>query len=388
MSAVDQHDDLDDLDDLDIATADPGGMLGQVASAGDQARAALAATQSVPLVGPAPGAVVVAGMGGSGIAGDVLAALAYFRSPVPVLTVKGDRLPAFVGPSTLLVAVSYSGATDETLAAVEEGLSAGARLVAVCSGGRLAELAQRHGAPVALVAPGRMPRAALWSLTVPVCLAAAAVGVLEPLAEQVRAAADTLDAEAERLGPTVLTETNPAKQAARRLVGKLPVIWGSGQLGAIAATRLRTQCNENAKVTATSAAVPESNHNDIMGLEGGLGPGRELVLLRDRAGEHERDARRIAAACGALGVTPIVREAGEGPPLVRLARLLALVDFTSVYLGLARGVDPTPIETIFKIKAALATGAASAGASEGRNSEVRPPSGAGGMPSASPSVSQ
>jgi len=174
VSAVDQH---DDLDDLDIATADPGGMLGQVASAGDQARAALAATQSVPLVGPAPGAVVVAGMGGSGIAGDVLAALAYFRSPVPVLTVKGDRLPAFVGPSTLLVAVSYSGATDETLAAVEEGLSAGARLVAVCSGGRLAELAQRHGAPVALVAPGRMPRAALWSLTVPVCLAAAAPSI-------------------------------------------------------------------------------------------------------------------------------------------------------------------------------------------------------------------
>jgi glucose/mannose-6-phosphate isomerase len=352
------RDDLDDLDldNLDLASADPGGMLGQVASAGDQARAALAAAQVAPLVGPAPGAVVVAGMGGSGIAGDVLAALAYFHSPVPVLTVKGDRLPAFAGPSTLLVAVSYSGATDETLAAVEEGLSAGARLVAVCSGGRLAELAQQHGAPVVLVAPGRMPRAALWSLAVPVCLTAAAAGLLEPLADQVRAAADTLDAEAEALGPTVPTEANPAKQAAGRLRGKLPVAWGSGQLGAVAAVRLRTQCNENAKITATSAAVPESNHNDVMGLEGGLGPGRELVLLRDRAGEHERDARRIAAACGALGVTdPIQRAGGAGPPLVRLARLLSFVDFTSVYLGLALGVDPTPIDTIGRIKAALAT---------------------------------
>jgi glucose/mannose-6-phosphate isomerase len=338
-----------------LAAGDPGGMLGQVASAGDQARAALTAAEVAPLVGAEPTAVAVAGMGGSGIAGDVLAALAYFRSPVPVLTVKGDRLPAFVGQRTLLLAVSYSGNTDEVLAAVEEGLSAGARLLAVCSGGRLAELARQHGAPVVLVAPGRMPRAALWSLAVPVCLAAAAAGALDPLADQVRAAADTLDAEADALGPAVPTAANPAKQAALRLVGKLPVAWGGGQLGAVAATRLRTQCNENAKVSATAAAVPESNHNDVMGLEGGLGPGRELVLLRDPAGEHQRDARRIAAACEALGVTsPVVRTAGEGPPLVRLARLLSFVDFASVYLGLAIGVDPTPIDAIDRIKAALA----------------------------------
>ncbi len=348
-----------DLDDpVALAAADPGGMLGQVASAGDQARAALAAAQLAPLVGPEPRSVVVAGMGGSGIAGDVLGALAFYRSPVPVMSVKGDRLPGFVGPSTLLLAVSYSGATDETLAAVEEGLSAGARLVAVCSGGRLEELARQYGAPVVRVAPGRMPRAALWSLAVPVCMAAFAVGVLEPFADQVRAAADTLDAEADLLGPGVPTDTNPAKRAALRLLGKLPVIWGTGQLGAVAATRLRTQCNENAKITATSAPVPESNHNDIMGLEGGLGSDRELVLLRDRVGEHERDARRVIAAREALDVSnPILREAGEGPPLVRLARLLAFVDHASVYLGLGRGVDPTPIETIFRLKAALATGA-------------------------------
>jgi glucose/mannose-6-phosphate isomerase len=348
-----------DLDDpAALAAADPGGMLGQVASAADQARAALAASRRAPLVGPEPRSVVVAGMGGSGIAGDVLSALAFYRSPVPVLSVKGDRLPGFVGPSTLLVAVSYSGTTDETLAAVEEGLSARARLVAVCSGGRLEELARQHGAPVVTVPPGRMPRAALWSLAVPVCMAASAAGVLEPLAEQVRGAADALDAETDLLGPNVSIESNPAKQAALRLLGKLPIVWGTGQLGAVAATRLRTQCNENAKITATSAPVPESNHNDIMGLEGGLGPGRELVLLRDRPGEHERDAKRVMAACEALDVSsPILRDAGSGQPLVRLARLMAFVDYLSVYLGIGRGVDPTPIDTIFRLKAALATGA-------------------------------
>ena len=187
-----------------------------------------------------------------------------------------------------------------------------------------------------------MPRAALWSLLVPVCSAAEAAGVLPPLRDQVLAAADALDAEAAALGPAAPTDANPAKQAALRLLDRLPVVWGSGQLGAVAATRFRTECNENAKVPVVSAALPEANHNDVMGLEGGLGSGRALVLLRDEAGEHERDGLRIAAALE-----------GEGDPLVRLARLTAFADFAATYLAIARGVDPTPIRTLDRIKAAL-----------------------------------
>jgi glucose/mannose-6-phosphate isomerase len=337
-----------------LAAADPGDMLGQVAGAGDQARAALRAAESAILVGPLPEVVVVAGMGGSGVAGDVLAALAFASSAVPVLPVKGDRLPGFVGPGTLLIAVSYSGDTAETLSAVEQGLAVGARLVAVASGGALAELAQGRGAPLVAVEGGRMPRAALWSLAVPVCAAASAAGVLPPLRDQVLAAADALDAEAAALGPAVATGANPAKRAALRLLDRLPVVWGSGQLGAVAATRLRTQCNENAKVPVVSAPLPEADHNDVMGLEGGLGPGRELVLLRDEAGEHPRDGRRIQAVLEALAVDdPVVRLAGEGPAMARLARLTAFTDFTSTYLAVARGVDPTPIRTLDQVKAAL-----------------------------------
>jgi glucose/mannose-6-phosphate isomerase len=337
-----------------LAAADPGDMLGQVAGAGDQARAALRAASSASLVGPLPEVVVVAGMGGSGVAGDVLAALAFASSAVPVLPVKGDRLPAFVGPGTLLIAVSYSGNTAETLSAVEQGLAAGARLVAVASGGALAELAQGRGAPVVAIEGGRMPRAALWSLVVPVCSAAEAAGVLPPLRDQVLAAADALDAEAAALGPAVATAANPAKRAALRLLDRLPVVWGSGQLGAVAATRLRTQCNENAKVSVVSAPLPEADHNDVMGLEGGLGPGRELALLRDEAGEHPRDGRRIEAVLEALAVDdPVVRLAGDGPAMARLARLTAFTDFTSTYLAIARGVDPTPIRTLDQLKAAL-----------------------------------
>jgi glucose/mannose-6-phosphate isomerase len=199
-------------------------------------------------------------MGGSGIAGDVLAGLAFAGSGVPVLAVKGDRLPAFVGPGTLLVATSYSGNTAETLSAVEQGLAAGARLVAVTSGGALAELASSRGTPLVTIEGGRMPRAALWSLVNPVCLAAEAAGILPPLSDQVCAAADTLDAEAAALGPDVETAGNPAKQAALRLLDRLPVVWGSGQLGAVAATRFRTQCNENAKIPVVSGALPEANH--------------------------------------------------------------------------------------------------------------------------------
>ena len=342
------------LDDpAELARRDPDDMLGQVAGAGGQARVALRAAQAAPLVGPLPEVVVVAGMGGSGIAGDVLAGLAFAGSGVPVLAVKGDRLPAFVGPGTLVVATSYSGNTAETLSAVEQGLAAGARLVAVTSGGALADLASSRGAPLVTIEGGRMPRAALWSLVVPVCLAAEAAGVLPPMSDQVCAAADTLDAEAAALGPDVETAANPAKQAALRLLGRLPVVWGSGQLGAVAATRFRTQCNENAKVPVVSGALPEANHNDVMGLEGGLGPDRELVLLRDEAGEHDRDGRRIQAVLAAIGADPVVRPAGKGPALARLARLTAFADFTSTYLGIARGVDPTPIRTLDQVKAAL-----------------------------------
>jgi glucose/mannose-6-phosphate isomerase len=340
-----------------LAAGDPGGMLAAVAGAGDQARAATAAAGKAALAGPTPGAVVVAGMGGSGIAGDVLAALAFASSPVPVVTVKGDRLPAFVGPGTLLIAVSYSGNTDETLSAVEQGLAAGARLVAVASGGRLAALAEERGGALVEVDGGRMPRAALWSLLVPVLLAAEANGVLPPASADVGAAADALDAEAEALGPAVPSARNPAKRAALRLLDRLPVVWGTGQIGAVAATRFRTQCNENAKVTAVSAALPEADHNDVMGLEGGLGPGRELVVLRDQEGEHERDGRRLAVVCRTLGVAdPVTRLAGGGVPLARLARLVAFADFASTYLGLARGVDPTPIRTLDQVKAAMAAG--------------------------------
>ncbi len=349
------------LDDLaELARRDPGDMLGEVAGAGGQARVALRAAQAAVLVGPMPEVVVVAGMGGSGIAGDVLAALAFASSPVPVLAVKGDRLPAFVGPGTLLLATSYSGNTAETLSAVEQGLAAGARLAAVTSGGALAELAASRGAPVVTIEGGRMPRAALWSLVVPVCLAAEAAGVLPPLTDQVCAAADTLDEEAAALGPDVATAANPAKQAALRLLDRLPVVWGSGQLGAVAATRFRTQCNENAKVSVVSGPLPEANHNDVMGLEGGLGPNRELVLLRDEPGEYDRDPRRIQAVLEALGITnPLQHSAGTGPDLARLARLTAFADYTSTYLGIARGVDPTPIATLDQVKAALAAQSAS-----------------------------
>jgi glucose/mannose-6-phosphate isomerase len=239
------------LDDpAELEQRDPGGMLGEVAGAGQQTRVALRAAQAAPLVGPLPEVVVVAGMGGSGIAGDVLAALAFASSAVPVLAVKGDRLPAFVGPGTLLVAVSYSGNTAETVTAVEQGLAAGARLVAVTSGGALAELASSRGAPLVTIEGGRMPRAALWSLVVPVCSAAEAAGILPPLTDQICAAADTLDEEATALDPKVPTSENPAKRAALRLLDRLPMVWGSGQLGAVAATSFRTQCNENAKISS------------------------------------------------------------------------------------------------------------------------------------------
>ena len=233
---------------------------------------------------------------------------------MPVLTVKGDRLPAFVGPGTLLVAVSYSGNTAETLSAVEQGLAAGARLVGVTSGGALAELAQSRGAPLVAIEGGRMPRAALWSLVVPVCMAAEAAGVLRA-ADRPGLRGRRRPRRGGRRPRAGGGDGRQPGQAGRAAAGG-PAAGRLGQrpLGAVAATRFRTQCNENAKVSVVSGPLPEANHNDVMGLEGGLGPGRELVLLRDEAGEHDRDGRRIQAVLAAIGATdPIVRP----PPRAR-----------------------------------------------------------------------
>ena len=371
------------LDDpVALASADPGDMLRATADAGAQIRRALAGADHEVLSAVAaegrPRAVVVAGMGGSGISGDVLGAVCGTGCPVPISTLRGYVLPGWVGPLDLVVAVSCSGRTEETLSVATEAAKRGTRLVGVGAvGSPLHELiAAAPGAVFIPVDAGElMPRASLWLLATPLLLLADALGLADVPRSALERAADVLDERSVECGPAAPVLDNPAKLLGISLAGSIPAVWGTSMLGAVAAYRLACQLNENAKMPVTYGSIPEATHNQVVALDGahasadggdifrdpfedGAAPARlRVVLLRDEQGEHPQDGRRADVVHDIVqrrGVPVDVVRALEGPAVVRLASLIGLADWCSVYAALVQGVDPTPIGPINELKDRIA----------------------------------
>ncbi len=359
------------LDDgREIARIDAGGMLGLVGRLGPMTVEGWEAAASLPLpargAAARPAAVVAAGMGGSGIGGDLLRAILAPTAAIPVIAVRDDRLPAFVGRDTLAFLCSYSGDTEETLAAYEAAHAAGASIVVVTSGGRLADRARAGGHPVVLIPSGLpAPRAALPYLLMPMLRVAARMDIARIADGDVREAAAVLTGLADRWGPTVPTADNPPKRLAARLGGCIPVIYAASQATEPVAHRWKTQLNENSKVFAVWNAFPELGHNETVGWAGAsrAPSGLFVVILRDRDDGARTtlqvEVTRTLVFGRARGVED-VWSAGDG----LLARLLSLVlfgDLVSVYLAVQGGVDPTPIEVITEMKRKMQEGSRSRG---------------------------
>ncbi len=348
-----------DLDDpAALAAADPEGMLAEVAALGSQLRRGFQTAAAVPDLPSGTGVreVVVCGMGGSGVAGDVTRALYADRLGVPVVVVKGYRLPEFAGRDTLVFAVSFSGNTEETLAAYAEATERGCRVVAVSAGGELAARAAEDDAAYVPVPPEvPMPRAAIGYLATAPLGVLDAVGLVPPAGEEVLRAAGELDALAGELGPGATTATNEAKAMAGWIGGRTPVIWGSEGIAEAAALRWRTQVNENAKGPAFWNALSELDHNEIEGWAAGSGAPYALVVLR-HGGEHPRTAPRLEATLAAIQGSGLEHQevwARGGSPLAQLFSLVMLGDFASAYLGILRGVDPMPVPVLMSLKERL-----------------------------------
>jgi glucose/mannose-6-phosphate isomerase len=367
-----------------LAEIDPQQMLRAIATSAAQVRAGATAAAEAGIEAlqdeTRPRAVVVAGMGGSGIAGDVLAALAAPAGSVPVVVHRGAGLPAWVGAADLVFAVSSSGATAETLAAADEAVRRGVRLVGV---GRadspLGDRCRNARAPFVPVVEQVAPRATLWALTTPVLVAAGAHGLVDlgPGASGLEATAVRLERLAEACRPDRESFVNPAKLLAMELAEAVPVAWGAGVVGPVAAYRFGCQLAENAKMFAVVGALPEAHHNQVvaLGLAGGVGraeadgdffrdrvddaePGAEprLVLLHDDDGD-DLTARRVEVSrelAEERGVAVSVVTSEGDSALERLASLVGLVDYASAYLAIARGVDPTPVTVINELKSRLA----------------------------------
>lgn len=370
---------LDDADALDAA--DPAQMLPAIASGAAQIREAvrLSAEAGIPALAEEgrPRSVVVLGMGGSGVAGDVLSAVAGMDCPLPITVVKNYDIPAWVGAADAVIAVSYSGTTEETLSASTEAGRRGSRLVVVAgTGSELAKRAEQMRAIVVGLPGGRQPRASIWSLSIPVVMAGAALGLFELTPDDLESSARRLEEIANACAPSVETFLNPAKSLAVGLSDRLAMVWGTTPLAGVAAYRYSCQMNENAKAPCAWGMLPEANHNQVVSFDGPYGAlrggpqeddpmfrddqdgtGLHLVLLRDRAEEHPQVTRRAdvsASLARDRGVMVTEFEAQGASRLERLASLIAPPDWASAYLAIQEGVDPSPVEAIQELKKRIA----------------------------------
>lgn len=351
-----------DLDDREAVSAvDAGGMLEVVERFPGQVREALA---TGPEGGPLPSAdgvdsVLVLGMGGSGVSGDVAGALGMAAGlRVPLVTVKGYRVPGFVSNRTLVFAVSYSGNTEETLDCLGQAMEAGARAVAITSGGRLAEKAAEAGAPLFRIPGGYQPRASLGYLFVPIISALERMGLVSGLVGMLEGAVAMLEARSREYGGSTGVDANPCKRLAWDLAGFLPVVYGSEGPLEVAAARWKAQLNENSKVPAFHNYFPELNHNETVGWQNLEDTCRSshIVVLRDGA-EHPRVKKRIEITLELLEghVGRVTQVFSRGANAVeRMLDAVYFGDFTSVYLALALGQDPTPVTRIELLKKRLA----------------------------------
>ena len=298
--------------------------------------------------------VVVLGMGGSGTAGDVLAAVGGPFIPVPLTVAKGYGPPAFVGPGTLCFAVSFSGDTEETLEAAQAAAAAGARMVVVASGGALAGEAAEWQAPLIRV-PGTIPqpRAALGALAVPLLMVMEEVGLFPGASSWVDAAVTQLEIRRD-----ALLAGDSAQRIARTIGRTMPLVIGAGPLGQVAALRWKNQVNENAKAPAFAAAIPELCHNEIAGWGQHGDMTRQvftLVELRHDE-EHPQELRRFEMVRDIMAevVHDVVevRAVGEGP-LAQLFDLTLVGDFVSLHMAAQEGIDPGPVPVLEDLKRAL-----------------------------------
>ena len=347
-----------DLDRADALEAvDASDMLGTIAALPDHCREAFDAARARDLpTADGATALVFCGMGGSAVAGDVVRAVFRDRLPVPAEVVRAPTLPRYAGPHTLVVASSFSGETSETLSAFREAVARGCRILAITSGGSLAAEASEAGVPVIPVPGGFQPRAALGYLGFAALGSLEAAGLLPDLSDDVAETVEELTGLAARLGPAVPVEANPAKALAVRIRDKVPVVWGAEGIGAVAAMRWKTQMNENGKIPAFWSSMSELDHNEVVGWTPPYGHGFSLIALR-----HDDEGGPIAARFPLSyeiaregGVENAEIRAAGRSPLARLMSLVIVGDFTSAYVGLRRGVDPTPVEVLVRLKEALA----------------------------------
>jgi glucose/mannose-6-phosphate isomerase len=293
----------------------------------------------------APGGLVVCGMGGSAIGGDLAAVAFGNRLSRPLTTERGYELPFAMLPDRAVLCSSYSGDTEETIACYEAAEALGARRIVATTGGQLAQAARRDSVPVIGLPAGLQPRAAVGYLFT----VAAEVAALTGAAPGIRTEIDSADPHLREASPALVER---AEELAAHLSGSIPVIYGA-DLTLPVALRWKTQINENAKLPAFTAALPEADHNEILGWDGSdEARAMSAVFLEDRD-QHPRVRKRFALTAELIGrsASCIMRLETEGESRTeRMLWTVMLGDLLSLRLAAKRGVDPASVELLDRVK--------------------------------------
>jgi glucose/mannose-6-phosphate isomerase len=298
--------------------------------------------------------ILVTGMGGSAIPGDFLKSLLWEELPVPLVVNKGYSIPRFADSDTLTFAISYSGATEETIAAFRVAKEAGVKIIGITSGGELLLLCREFGVPYLLVPGGRQTRTSFGYLLFSILKVLERIGITRDRTKEVQETVQVIKKMSEEIGPRVPSSQNSAKALTAKLLGRFPVIFGSRGCNDIVALRWKQQFNENSKVLARCEAFPELDHNEVVAwsLPGIMCEQGEVIFLRDEQ-EPPRIRKRIEVTRELLDLHGINIAEVWSRGHSALARLLSLSyfgDFVSLYLAILKEVDPTPTEAIAFIK--------------------------------------
>ncbi len=303
--------------------------------------------------------IVLAGMGGSAIGGDLLASFLQNKLQIPFHVCRGYELPDYVDDESLVIISSYSGNTEETLAMFEDAMDRSAMLACVTTGGKVAEICEKEGIVCAKIPAGLQPRAALAYSFLPLLGLFEALGFAGSFAPDLSETILHLKDARKQFARESEASSNPAKQLATACGGKVPLIYAGAGLLSPVSVRFRGQFSENGKTLAYSNVFPEMNHNELVGWAHSAKAQKDnfaVILLRDEE-DNQRIGLRMDLFAKLMSDNSVTVESIASSGANRLTRLFSMIqlgDFASYYTAVLNNVDPTPVEAIENLKLELA----------------------------------
>jgi glucose/mannose-6-phosphate isomerase len=341
-----------------IKQVDKNNMLGDLAKTPDYCRDAIERAKQVKVPETVnPKNVVVVGMGGSAIGGELLKDWLRDTLPIPIEVCRDYTLPAYVNKDTLVFANSYSGNTEETLTAFLSATERNCTILSVTSGGQLRAFCKKLKIPHVIIPSGLQPRVAVAYMFFPLPILMEKLGILSNIEVELEEAIAVIENVAKANAPEIPTKVNNAKQLANEIAGTIPVVYGFRQYSSVS-HRLKAQFNENSKVPSKSEDFPELNHNETVGYDAAAKFTKtfSVILIRDSQ-EPSELRNRIETTTDLVfkraNKVLEINAKGKGK-LAKMFSVLFTGDFASVYLAILQNIDPTPVNIIVRVKNELA----------------------------------